>query len=257
MSILKAQSADSTQTAGSAGSPDPTNDSTSTFYKISRLLSLITRFGFRVFAILLFILLIGATIASARAVWVIFAINKYQYRFLPGELLLDFILGLEGLVAYIVFFREEKNEKAKKSRRLFELHKEWNSNAVYMSRRKADKLIRDYPTAKIKELHDEHPDESSDLSIVLGFFQTLQFSTARKLIDERETVELFGQIFIWWYVVGAQSSFPSEWDSHKKLPKLYSLIQEYASDSELKVWENKANEDLKGYQGVRKGGSAE
>jgi hypothetical protein len=140
--------------------------------------------------------------------------------------------------------REEKIQQAKV---LFDLNLQWNSK-FYEDRTKAHRLLKQYPTLTLEQFSDQHPDKSAPLWIVIGFFQNIEFAISKgNIIEERDAIDLFGQIFTWWDTVAVKRDYPEAWDSHKRIESLRDRVKQLAQPQDLKTWMAKADRDLNSY----------
>ncbi|WP_124849290.1 hypothetical protein [Acidipila sp. EB88] len=161
-----------------------------------------------------------------------------------------------GLVAHIAIniqqATQSKQEHYEKTKRLFEMHREW-TDPLYEARTDANMLLLKFPYETAVGIEMRHPEESKSLWRVVGFFQAMEFAVSKELIDEREAVDLFGQIFIWWQVVGIKGDYPSEWDSFMRITSFRNRVNGLMEPTTLANWVKYADDDLKARQAA--GGS--
>ncbi len=138
------------------------------------------------------------------------------------------ILGLVNiaLVAYIAINLSARKHDLDQMKLLFELSRQWNSQELMRCRTVADRLLRENPNTSIVEFDNSYPDKVAPLWVVLRFFQDLQKSIDRNIIDEQEAAEWFGRDFIWWDTVGVKEEFPIAWDRDEYWPRFKASIYE-------------------------------
>ncbi|WP_199726320.1 hypothetical protein [Acidipila sp. EB88] len=83
--------------------------------------------------------------------------------------------------------------------------------------------------------------------------QAMEFAVSKELIDESEAVDLFGQIFIWWQVVGIKGDYPSEWYSFMRITSFRNRVNGLMEPTTLANWVKYTDDDLKARQAA--GGS--
>ena len=67
------------------------------------------------------------------------------------------------------------------------------------ARAKAWKFALDNPSLKFKDIRYDTDDYTKGLWAVMRFFQRLSVCVNRGFLDIEITIDLFGEVFIWWY----------------------------------------------------------
>lgn len=150
-----------------------------------------------------------------------------------------------ALVAYIAINLSAKERDLDKMKLLFEISRQWNSQELMRCRALADRVLRDNPTSTIVDLDNRYTEKAAPLWVVLRFFQDLQKSIDRDILDEQEAVEWFGRDFIWWDTVGVKGEFPLSWDRNKHWSRFKASVNKSKS---CLYWIEEANEILQKYQ---------
>ena len=83
----------------------------------------------------------------------------------------------------------------------FDLHREFCSGELYKSRVIANKLIEQCPNFSLSKLRQDFPEEAFHLLQLANFYQRLYVAIKYNQVKADLIPELFGEVFIWWYVV--------------------------------------------------------
>ncbi|MCG9890831.1 MAG: hypothetical protein MH252_07135 [Thermosynechococcaceae cyanobacterium MS004] len=210
-------------------------------------------------------------LAASVYITIIFGAYYYNFRELPisktdpgawaqfgsyvGGLLSPFFSFLSFIAAIYISviltrINEQQKENIQKSenqrRIVLELHREWNSESIYRSRTIAGKLVREYPKDKMFILESKvESDRVVHLWIVVGFFLRLNFLIQNQQVDEKMTVSLFGELFVWWWIVSFKEQLMNcDWDSESHIQELKDWIYGKTTDQQRIPWERRAIRDL-------------
>ncbi|WP_216923421.1 hypothetical protein [Synechococcus sp. CCAP 1479/9] len=159
------------------------------------------------------------------------------------------------LVAYIALavqsFKEKKQKDLEESeervRTTLDLHREWCSESLFRSRTLAGNLVQQHIDLNLVEIERIVPQDSvTHVWIVIGFFQRLAFLLKHHKIDTMMATELFGELFLWWWIVSFKGQLlPCDWDAASRIIWLHDewLIEETTSEQRV-PWERRAERDL-------------
>jgi hypothetical protein len=144
-----------------------------------------------------------------------------------------------GVVVYIA---TQLDNFRKKQTLAFNLHQEWNSREMYLSRTEAGSYVKSHPNLNFKEI--EHSTDSNvvDLWIVMGFFQRLSALVDQKEVNDELIVKLFLPLFVWWWVMCFKENLPYDWDAWQPIHDLRDWFQEKAR-VEYRNWYAKYKEE--------------
>jgi uncharacterized membrane protein len=142
--------------------------------------------------------------------------------------------------------RKQEQESERRIQTVVDLHREWNSGAIYASRTLAAALVRDYPSLTIFELEKEVPyEKAADIWVVIGFFQRLAFLAEHEKIHREMCLELFAELFVWWWVLSFDKQLlPCECDARDRILWLKKWIFENTSERQRAPWVHRAANDL-------------
>lgn len=166
--------------------------------------------------------------------------------------LLNPILALLNLsvVFYIALFvhkfgedeRKKERDSEQKIQVVVDLHREWNGEVMYKTRMLASPLVRKYPLLSIFEIEKVATyDEVAKVWIVIGFFQRLSYLVEHEKLHKDMTVELFGELFVWWWIVSFESQLgPSECDARDRILYLKNWVYENTTVQKRSPWIQRA-----------------
>lgn len=142
--------------------------------------------------------------------------------------------------------RDRKQESAQRVQTAVELHREWNSEVLYHSRTSAGKLVRRFPELSYFEIEDQVPyEEASHIWVVVGFFQRLEFLARQGKLESEMVRELFGELFIWWWVVSFSTQLERcDCDARIQMTRLKDWFYALTSGKQRAPWLERANRDL-------------
>ncbi len=170
--------------------------------------------------------------------------------------LLNPVIGLLNVmaIAYIGITVQKLNELEKKKeqeseeaiRTAIELHREWNSESLYRSRTLAGKLVREFPTDTMLEIEAVVPTERAvHVWIVVGFFQRLAFLVQHEKIHRAMTLELFGELFVWWWIVSFERQLATcDWDARDRILGLKDWFYRNTTEAQREPWVRRARRDF-------------
>lgn len=151
-------------------------------------------------------------------------------------------------VAYIAInvakATESRQRDVERAERLFELDREWNG-ILYADRSAAETLLKTRPLISLDDIHLNHPEGGDALWRVFGFFKSVQMSIENGIVSSDEAVSMFGQVFIWWWIVATNGNgYPKKWDSFERTNKLHAIVQSSKIASEYyEDWIKNAQEE--------------
>ncbi len=158
-------------------------------------------------------------------------------------------------VAYIAISLQRYNEDQRKKEQdseeriktVVDLHREWNSESTYRARTRAGQTVRDYASNTLLEIEDQtQPDEAAQIWIVVGFFLRLSFLVQHDRVQKEMVTELFGELFVWWWVVSfEQQLIPCDWDARDRIQSLKDWFYQNTTAERRAPWELRARRDLR------------
>lgn len=158
------------------------------------------------------------------------------------------------VVAYIAISVQKLNDTEKRREKqsaedintVVDLHREWNSESIYRSRTHAGVLVRRYPSLTILEIEErDESEEGVHLWIVIGFFLRLSFLIQHEKIHREMAIELFGELFVWWWVVSFERQLaPVDWDARDRILFLKGWIYANTTEGRRAPWIHRAERDL-------------
>lgn len=136
---------------------------------------------------------------------------------------------------------------------IFELHREFNSESMMQARTQADKLMQKHPKTPLDELYENLPsEETHGVLMVINFYERLWLAIKYNRVDKKLAPQLFGQIFIWWYVICFESLIPQHWNSHSEVRQLKAWMDKSVDRQNHREWMKLAviayDERLKEYE---------
>ena len=215
------------------------------------------------------VLLVGAAGVSAYTLLVV-GVYAWHVRSLPvssdagswGQLG-DYVGGLlnplfallnVALIAYIALSvqrhtemeRKANEESEERVRTVLDLHREWTSESLFRSRTLAGSLARSHSSATLSDIEQSEPYESvAHMWIVVSFFQRLAFMIQHKKVHTEMTVELFGELFLsWWLLSFERQVVPCDWDASTRITWLRNWLFENTTESQRAPWVRRAEQEL-------------
>lgn len=123
--------------------------------------------------------------------------------------------------------------------RTMDLHREFNSERLSLARSQSFAFLKKHwgmPFGDIAS-RDEYDLESIPLWEVMYFYQRLWTLVDHRQIVVRVVPELFGEIFIWWYVVVFRQQLQSaNWKAAEDIANLYKWMRVHARSDRLLIW---------------------
>jgi hypothetical protein len=142
---------------------------------------------------------------------------------------------LGGVINFVVAKRESKANRA------LDFHKEFHGAEMASARAKAWKFALDNPSLKFKDIRYDTDDYTKGLWAVMRFFQRLSVCVNRGFLDIEITIDLFGEVFIWWYEITFKESLKdSGLDAEIAISQLHAAIKTGAGESRTSRWERAA-----------------
>ena len=131
----------------------------------------------------------------------------------------------------------------------FELHREWHSESLRLSRNLGDKFLQDHPNKDLIQIDDDgsiNRRDSVHLGIIIDFYKRLWILIKYEQVNKRLIPELFGESFIWWYKnCFHERLISAKYDSSKQISELNTWIEENSEKSDLDRWNSVAEDDMK------------
>lgn len=142
--------------------------------------------------------------------------------------------------------RERKQESAQRIQTAVELHREWNGEVLYRSRTSAGKLVRQFPESSYFEIEEQVPyEDASHIWVVVGFFQRLEFLARHGKLESQMVRELFGELFVWWWVVSFATQLERcDCDDRIQMARLKAWFFALTTEAQRSPWIERANRDL-------------
>jgi hypothetical protein len=143
------------------------------------------------------------------------------------------------------FERRQTEQTEQRIQAVMQLHREWNGEALYRSRISAGNLIRRYPRLTLFEIEEEEPYvEVANVWVVVGFFQRLLLLVLHQKVDEKMTLDLFAELFVWWWVLSYERQLtPCDCDASRQISKLKAWFYENTSEEARAPWLHRARRD--------------
>lgn len=132
-----------------------------------------------------------------------------------GENLIPLLFGTLGGASVRAWF----SSKQKKEENALNMHKEFFGESMYKARTLSEKLVEKYPEETLEDIRrKDEPNDSVHLWIILGFFNRLSLQIQQNQIQKKYIRDLFGELFIWWWVCAFDNGrLPEKWDSYKSI----------------------------------------
>lgn len=206
------------------------------------------------------------------AVYVLLVVGAYVWQFHEERLATDsgawgqfgdYLAGMTNpviallnvaVIVYLALAVQRLNEAQRQDRETEErrvqasvdLHREWNSQAIYGARTKAGKLVRLFPEDSYFEIEDKVPyEDASDIWVVVGFFQRLELLVRHEKVDRQLICELFGELFFWWWVVSFWNQLERcDCDARAQMIRLREWFDIATTATQRHPWLERANRDL-------------
>lgn len=141
--------------------------------------------------------------------------------------------------------KAKTTESARRIQCTIDLHKEWNSEAIYKSRNIASKLLMRNPRSTIFQIEEiEPPEDAAHIWIVVGFFQRLEFLVEHAKVHESMAIELFAELFTWWWSASYKHQLaPCNCDASDQLLVLNAWFESNTTEEKREPWIQKAKRD--------------
>lgn len=158
------------------------------------------------------------------------------------------------VVAYIAISVQKWNDSEKKReeesqervKTAIDLHREWNNESNYRSRTIAGVVVRKFPSSTMLEIEEStKTDEAVHVWIVIGFFLRLSFLVQHEKVHREMAIELFGELFVWWWVVSFEKQLvPVDWDAREPILSLKEWFYAATTEERRAPWIRRAQRDL-------------
>ena len=156
------------------------------------------------------------------------------------KLLLSVIsVAFGAFIAYLVTNHRNRLEST------FELHKEFHSEAMLKIRSGAEICLRKYPGIRFDQLEsllvDKEKDQAQSLWVLIGFYQRLWLAVKYRRIEKKLVVELFGELFYWWYLAAFQQGLlPTGWAASTQISSLKAWFDLHTTKEQSESWSRRA-----------------
>lgn len=142
--------------------------------------------------------------------------------------------------------KEGKENSRRRIQAVIELHREWNTEAVYGARIDAAKIVRKYPAMSYFEIEKlVSYDEAANIWIVVGFFQRLEFMIRYENTYPDMVRDLFGELFVWWWVVSFSTQLEQcDCDARIQMINLNDWFRKNSAPDKMHSWLDRADIDL-------------
>jgi hypothetical protein len=123
--------------------------------------------------------------------------------------------------------------------RTLDMHREFNSDRMSESRSKAFKFMKERWGMSFVEIANttEYDIESVPLWDVMRFYQRLAITIKYNQVIRRVVPGLFGEIFLWWYVVCyRQQLIQTNWVAARDIDYLYRFMKQKADRKSWNEW---------------------
>ena len=139
----------------------------------------------------------------------------------------------------------KRHDDEHKSQAAFDLHREWSTEGMLVTRTRAGKLLSNYP-GPISQLEAQgDPDEAARVWVVLNFFMRLQRFIEKDQIDVSLVPDLFGDTFYWWNKRFKEKELDQAgWLSSEVISHLQDWFEKNVPKDRLELWETRAAIDL-------------
>lgn len=131
--------------------------------------------------------------------------------------------------------------------RTLDMHREFNSDRMSESRSKAFKFMKEHWGLSFAEIAErlEYDIESVPLWDVMRFYQRLAITVRYHQVIRRVVPGLFGEIFLWWYLVCfRQQLSQTKWVAAKDIEYLYWFMKRRIDSASWKEWNERHENEL-------------
>jgi hypothetical protein len=161
------------------------------------------------------------------------------------------LLGV-GVGAYVTWMAQLS---ASKWHLIVDLHKEFNSETMTKSRNEAWDIVCDNWAKSFNEIADNNDLDNKALPLwnVMRFYHRLAVATRHNQVVRKHVCGLFGQVFVWWYVVSFDKMLrpsrpPSQsqgvWESWLDIDWLYEWMKKRTPSEKWNAWQKTAQDDI-------------
>jgi len=151
------------------------------------------------------------------------------------------ILGvlLGSLISWVTSDRHSKIQTT------LELHREFSSGDVLLSRNTAGRILVKYLDKPLVQFSASlEPEEYSHIWNIIHFYQRLWVSIKHKQVVSSMIPDLFGEVFMRWYIPYFETMLvPLSWSSSKKIKELRDWFESNSSQDDFREWIRLARQD--------------
>ena len=123
--------------------------------------------------------------------------------------------------------------------RTMDLHREFNAERMNAARSGAFKFMKKHWNKTLLDISDEDRLDMASVPLweVVYFYQRLWALIENNQIIASVAPKLFGEVFLWWYVVVFEKRlFGAEWQSAQDIKRLYIWMNKHARRSDWNDW---------------------
>lgn len=155
--------------------------------------------------------------------------------------LVNGLFGLTGVIVGAVLTRHSAKQQ-QKTANTFLLHKELVSKEMNQFRFLAEELINKYPFERLDSLDRRlSVEETTPLWNLMDFYMRLWVSLKHHQLQDKLVPELFGNIFIWWYINCFDKQLKEvDWEHVNALGNLRQWLERHATKREYSDWTARA-----------------
>lgn len=162
-----------------------------------------------------------------------------------GELIsaLSGIIGalLGGAIGWIAAVRVSR------ASRTMDMHREFNTERLSCARSSAFALLRRHWGMRFTDIADRADLDMDSIPLweVMYFYQRLWWSIKLKQVTKSAVPKLFGEIFLWWYIVVYRQQLKgSKWAAEADIESLYIWLRKNIPPAMLSVWTDRCEADF-------------
>jgi hypothetical protein len=150
---------------------------------------------------------------------------------------MEAVFGLVGVLlgSFISWLVSEKHAKMQTT---FELHRQFYFGDILQSRRPADRALAKYLDKTYDQFASSlEPEEYSHIWNTINFYQRLWVAIEHKQVVTKMVPDLFGEVFMRWYILYFETMLvPVNLSSSKKIKKLKSWFETNSEQASFKEW---------------------
>lgn len=158
------------------------------------------------------------------------------------------LIGLVGTLigAAIAWFASRRQFKLKAA---WDLHREFNDPDMLTARTKADQCLKQIPKGEtLRDVYNEEGGSECFMAAwkIMSLYQRIWIAIKHKQLSHKLAVTLFGEVFIWWYIVYFRDKVVpvDDWLVARDLENFWEWLYQRRSDMEdFDVWLEVARAD--------------